>query len=74
MSTSEETHWLEAELEKSKHDLQQDLTQIEHKLQRTRARLSPVTFLGDNALLIPGCRLLSRFCGGVLGRSDRGHR
>ena len=54
MSASEETHWLEAELERSKHDLQHDLTQIENKLQQTRARLRPSTFLGDNALIILG--------------------
>lgn len=53
-TVSEETDWLEAELERSKHDLQEDLTRIEHKLQRTRARLRPATFLGDNALLILG--------------------
>jgi hypothetical protein len=52
MSVNEETHWLEAELERSKHDLQEDLTQIENKLQRTRTRLRPSTFLGDNALII----------------------
>src|SRR5207248_5946595 len=54
MSTSEETDWLEAELEKSKHALQHDLTQIENKLQRTRARFRPTTFLADNALIILG--------------------
>ncbi|HJU10308.1 MAG TPA: hypothetical protein VJ728_05505 [Candidatus Binataceae bacterium] len=54
MSANEETHWLEAELEKSKHDLQQDLSQIEHKLQQTRARLRPTTFIGDKMLLVLG--------------------
>jgi hypothetical protein len=54
MSTSEETHWLEVELEKSKHALQHDLTEIENKLQRTRARFRPRTFLADNALIILG--------------------
>jgi hypothetical protein len=54
MSTNEETHWLEAELERSKHDLQQDLFQIENKLQQTRARLRPTTFLGNRALLVLG--------------------
>ncbi len=54
MSTAEETHWLEAELEQSKHDLRQDLSQIENKLQQTRARLRPTTFMGDKALLILG--------------------
>jgi hypothetical protein len=51
MSTSEETHWLEAELEKYKQDLHQDLSQIENKLHRTRARLRPATFIGEKTLL-----------------------
>jgi hypothetical protein len=54
MSTSEETHWLEAELERCKHDLQEDLSQIEGKLQQTRARLRPSTFMGDRALMLLG--------------------
>lgn len=52
MSTSQETHWLEAELERSRHDLQQDLSHIEHKLQQTRARLRPTTFVTDKALIL----------------------
>jgi hypothetical protein len=51
MSTSEETHWLEAELEKYKQDLQQDLTQIENKLHRTRERLRPATFIEEKIFL-----------------------
>jgi hypothetical protein len=54
MSTSEETHWLEAELERYKHDLQEDLSQIENKLQHTRERLRPATYIGDKALLLLG--------------------
>ena len=54
LSTSEETHWLETELERSRHDLQEDLSQIESKLQQTRARLKPATFIGDNTLLLLG--------------------
>ena len=54
MSTSEDTHWLEAELERSKHDLQQDLSQIENKFRQTRARLRPTTLLGDKAFLMLG--------------------
>jgi hypothetical protein len=52
MSTTEETHWLEAELERCKQDLQEDLSQIENKLHRTRARLRPATFIGEKALLV----------------------
>jgi hypothetical protein len=54
MGTSEETHWLEAELERCKHDPQEDLSQIENKLQQTRARLRPTTFLGERALMVLG--------------------
>jgi hypothetical protein len=54
LSTSQETHWLRAELERSRHDLQEDLSHIESKLQRTRARLRPATFIGDKALLLLG--------------------
>lgn len=52
MSTSEETLWLEAELERCKHDLQQDLSQIENKLRQTRVRLRPTTLIGEKALLM----------------------
>jgi hypothetical protein len=54
MSTNEETHWLECELEQCKHDLQEDLSQIENKLQQTRARLRPTTLMGDKAVLLLG--------------------
>ena len=51
MSTNEETQWLEAELERCKQDLHQDLSQIENKLHQTRARLRPATFIGEKTLL-----------------------
>jgi hypothetical protein len=67
MSTGEETHRLEAELQRSKQDLQHDLSQIENKLNQTRARLRPTTFIGEKALLV-----LSVSCalGFVLGYWD----
>jgi hypothetical protein len=52
MITDEETHWLEGELERCKHDLQQDLTQIQNKLHQTRARLRPATFIREEALFV----------------------
>lgn len=52
MSIAEDTHWLEAELERSKQDLQEDLSQIENKLHQTRARLRPTTFISEQALLV----------------------
>jgi hypothetical protein len=54
MGSSEESHWLEAELERSKYDLRQDLAQIENKLHATRARLRPATFLGEQAHIVLG--------------------
>jgi len=39
MSVNEETHWLEAELERSKHDLQEDLTQIDALAKRTNSAI-----------------------------------
>ncbi|HKU28761.1 MAG TPA: hypothetical protein VJQ54_25040 [Candidatus Sulfotelmatobacter sp.] len=53
-NTSEETHWLEAELERSRRDLHEDLSQIETKLQHIRARFRPATFIGDKALVLLG--------------------
>jgi hypothetical protein len=67
MSVTEETHWLEAELERCKQDLQEDLSQIENKLHRTRARLRPTTFIGEQALLVLG---ISFMLGFILGYSD----
>ena len=67
MSTSEETHWLEAELEKYKQDLHQDLSQIENKLHQARTRLRPTNFIGEKALMVLG---LSFALGFVLGYWD----
>jgi hypothetical protein len=67
MSTSEETLWLEAELERGKQDLHQDLSQIENKLHQARARLRPITFIEEKALLVLG---LSFALGFVLGYWD----
>ncbi|MBV8359501.1 MAG: hypothetical protein JO189_16415 [Deltaproteobacteria bacterium] len=67
MSTNEETHWLEAELEQYKQDLHRDLSQIEYKLHQTRARLSPTTFIGDRMLLMLS---LSFALGFVIGYWD----
>jgi hypothetical protein len=67
MSTNEETHWLEAELERCKQDLHQDLSQIEYKLHHTRARLRPTTFIGEKALMVLS---LSFALGFILGYWD----
>jgi hypothetical protein len=67
MSLSEETHWLKTELENSRRDLQADLSQIQNKLHRTRARLRPATLLGEKTLLVLG---VSFALGFVLGYLD----
>ncbi len=64
MSITEETHWLEAELERCKRDLQDDLSQIENKLHQTRARLRPTTFIGEKALMVLSVGLLLGFAFG----------
>jgi len=61
MSITEETHWLEAELERCKQDLQEDLSQIENKLHQTRTRLRPTTFIGEKALLVLSVSLVLGF-------------
>jgi hypothetical protein len=61
MSTSEETHSLEAELEQYKHDLQQDLWQIENKLHQTRVRLTPTTYIGEKKFVVIGVSFLLGF-------------
>jgi hypothetical protein len=66
MTTSEETE-LQAELEGSKQDLQQDLSEIENKLRLVRARLSPARLIVENALLALGFGLAVGF---VLGWRD----
>jgi hypothetical protein len=47
MSTTEETHHYEIELELSKHDFREDLSQIRQRLHETRARLSPTHTIGE---------------------------
>jgi ElaB/YqjD/DUF883 family membrane-anchored ribosome-binding protein len=54
MTTSEETEQLQAELEESKQHLREDLSEIEDKLHRARARLSPARFITDKPLLALG--------------------
>jgi hypothetical protein len=67
MSTSERTHRLEAELERCKQDLHQDLSQLENKLHQTRAKLRLITFIGERALPVLS---LSFALGFVLGYWD----
>jgi len=64
MSTTEETHQCEIELELSKHDFQEDVSQIGQKLHETRVSLSPTHVVGEEPLLISALGLLVGF---VLG-------
>ena len=64
MNTTEETHQCEIELELSKHDFHEDLSQIGQKLHETRARLSPTHVIEEKSLLISALGLLVGF---VLG-------
>jgi hypothetical protein len=64
MSTTEETHQCEIELELSKHDFHEDLSQIGQKLHETRVRLSPTHVIEEKSLLISALGLLVGF---VLG-------
>jgi hypothetical protein len=60
-SPVEEAHQLEAELERSKHDLHEHLFQIESKLHQTRVRLRPTTFIGDKVFLALGISFVLGF-------------
>jgi hypothetical protein len=64
MSTTEETHQCEIELELSKHDFHEDLSQIGQTLHKTRVRLSPTHVIEDKSLFISALGLLVGF---VLG-------
>jgi hypothetical protein len=47
MSSSEQIHRLESELEIHKHDLRNDAAQISDKIEQTKAELSPTNFIRD---------------------------
>ena len=64
MSTTEETHQCEIDLELSKHDFREDLSQIGQRLHETRVRHSPTHVIGKKPLLISVLGLLVGF---VLG-------
>jgi hypothetical protein len=49
MSIAEDTHRLETEVELSKRDLQDSLSEIASKLHQTRDRLKPVSFAADRS-------------------------
>jgi hypothetical protein len=70
MSTTEETHQCEIELELSKHDFQEDVSQIGRKMHETRVRFSLTHVLGEKPLLISALGLLVGF---VLGCWDLGN-
>jgi hypothetical protein len=58
MSITEETHWLEAELEQTKRNLQDNLWQIASKLHQTRDRLKLTSVVQEKLLPALGASLL----------------
>jgi len=58
MSITEDSHWLEAELEQSKRNLHEDLSQIASKLHQTRDRLKPTSVIREKLLPALGVALL----------------
>jgi hypothetical protein len=51
MSITEDTHWLEAELQQSKLNLHEDLLGIASKLHHARDRLKPTGIVREQPLL-----------------------
>jgi hypothetical protein len=58
MSITEDTHWLEAELEQSKLNLHEDLSAIASKLHHARDRLKPTSMVREQPLLALGGAML----------------
>ena len=67
MRTTEETHQYEVELQLSKYDFYQDLSEIKQKLHETRIRLSPMRVIEKKSLMISALGLLVGF---VVGNRD----
>ena len=61
MSTSEEIHRLESELETHKSELRQDAARINDKIEETKAQLRPANFVRHR----PGLTLLVAFILGM---------
>ena len=61
MTTAEETRHCEIELERSKRNFHEDLSQIGQKLHDTRVQFSPTHVIGEKSLLISGIGLLLGF-------------
>jgi hypothetical protein len=61
MSKAEETHQYEVELQLSKYDFYEDLSEIKQKLHETRIRLSPMRVIKKESLMISALGLLVGF-------------
>src|SRR5438270_6884648 len=71
MSTSQQIRQLESELEAGQRDLREDTSQIKHKIEETKAKLSPTKFVRERAILVSGVALLSGVAlGYLLGRRE----
>jgi hypothetical protein len=53
MTSTEQTHQCEIELELSKHDFREDIFQLGHKLHEARIRLSPAHIMREKPFLTP---------------------
>jgi hypothetical protein len=54
MADREDLQRLESELESAKANLREDVSQVQHTLQQTRAELSPTNFIRDRLWLVSG--------------------
>jgi hypothetical protein len=64
MSASEEIRRLESELELDKQNLHEDAVQIRHKIDETKAELSPTNLVRRNVYLILGVAFSIGFIAG----------
>jgi hypothetical protein len=58
---SEEIRQLEADLERKKEDIREDLTKIQEKVRVTRTELSPSKLMSDRLFLLSGLAMLLGF-------------
>ena len=71
MSTSEDLHRLEAELESHQQDLREDAARINQKIEETKAQLSPTNFVRQRAAISIGVAfVLGAMLEFFLGRRD----
>ena len=67
MSSSEDVHRLQSELENKKSDLREDTAQINKKLQETRTQLNPTKLIEQRIFLLSGLAFALGFALGYRG-------